>query len=175
METVSEALPNNSLITTVSTTQNVTPEFRCVSGSSKARVGRIIGPLGNDITFLTSDPFLVTQGSAFDPGTLLVRTLQQLDLNDTGIYTYRTPDEKANMIDFNFGIYLHDYAGKSITILLHKFSITSIQTLQSVLIWNMSLLRTSTHSPVSRMAPHPPKSCGRETERGYTKTTHTTS
>ena len=175
VETVSEALPNNSLITTVSSTQHLTPNIRCLSGSSKARVGRIIGPLGNDITFLTSDPFLIARGTSADPGTMFMRTQLQLDLNNTGIYTYRTPDENADTIDFNFGIYLHDYAGKSITILLHKFSITSAQTLPSVLTWTMSLLRASTHSPVSHMAPHPPKSCGREMERGYTRTTPTSS
>ena len=118
METLSEALPNNSLITTVSASQNVTPNIRCLSGSSKPGVGRIIGPLGNDITRLTSDPFLIARGTSADPGTVFMRTLQQLDLNDTGIYTYRTPDENADMVDFNFGIYLHDYAGKSQYLLL---------------------------------------------------------
>ena len=118
VETVSEALPNNSLIMTVSSTQHVVPDLRCLSGSSKPGVGRIIGPAGNNITF---DPFLVTQGRSVDPGTLLVRTLQQLDLNNTGIYTYRTPDENANTIDFNFGIYLYDYAGKNLDFSLLKY------------------------------------------------------
>ena len=105
----SGALPNNSLITTIPP-RNITPSFRCLSGSSAPSVGKLIGPLGNDITLNPSDPFFVSRGGSYDPGTMLVRGLQPLQWEDTGIYTYRTPDENGNIVDFHFGIYYPDYS-----------------------------------------------------------------
>ena len=106
-------LPNNSLISL--SRLDIIPSFRCLSGSSAPSVGKLIGPLGNDITLNPSDPFFVSRGGSYDPGTMLVRGLQPLQWEDTGIYTYRTPDENGNIVDFHFGIYLSDYSGSYIT------------------------------------------------------------
>ena len=102
MESSDTVLPNNSLI---SSTELKMSSFRCLSGSSQSHVGRLIGPLGNDITFSTSDPFLISQGGTHDPGTLYVRSLREFKTTDSGIYTYRTPDENENIVDVNVGLY----------------------------------------------------------------------
>ena len=102
---VNRVLANNSLITT----NRIVPTFRCLSGSSVSSVGNLIGPLGNDITLSPSDPFLVSRGSSYDPGTLLVRSVRPLQMS--GIYTYRTPDEDGEIVDFHFGLYLSNSSG----------------------------------------------------------------
>ena len=81
------------------------PFFRCLSGSSSPNVGNLIGPHGTDITFATSDPFLVIRGGSNDPGTLLVRKIRRLVSEDSGIYTYRSPDENGDIVEFHFGVY----------------------------------------------------------------------
>ena len=101
---------NNSLITTTSWWK--IPSFRCVSGSLRSRIGRLIDPLGKDITF-TMDPFIITRGGLHDPGTLYVRSLRELEPANSGIYTYRTPDENGNIVDINFGLYLYNNLSKS--------------------------------------------------------------
>ena len=83
----------------------VVPFFRCLSGSSTPNVGSLIGPHGTDITFATSDPFLVIRGGSNDPGTLLVRMIRRLVSEDSGIYTYRSPDENGDIVEFHFGVY----------------------------------------------------------------------
>ncbi len=42
---------------------------------------------------------------AHDPGTLYVRSLRSLKPEENGIYTYQTPNEAGNIIDFNVGLY----------------------------------------------------------------------
>ena len=110
MQSSGAVLPNNSLITTQTPSDTIS-NFRCLSGSSSRSVGNVIGPLGNDITFSHTDPFLVSRGSSYDPGTLLVRNIRPLQWADTGIYTYRTPDENGNIIDFHYGLYFSSYSG----------------------------------------------------------------
>ncbi len=44
-------------------------------------------------------------GRSFDPGTMYVRGFRSLRDTETGIYTYRTPDEKGKMVDINIGVY----------------------------------------------------------------------
>ena len=102
-------LPNNSLITTLS--NNLIPRFRCLSGSSQSNVGMLIGPLGTDITQITTDPFIIIHGQRNDPGTMVVFGSKPLETADAGIYTYRTPDENGKTIDFHFGIYTSLLAG----------------------------------------------------------------
>ena len=104
-------LPNNSVITTSS--NNLIPRFHCLSGSLRANVGNLIGPLGTDITLKDSDPFTVRRGNRADPGTLIVNGAMALESTDVGIYTYRTPNENASTAveDFHFGIYTLQYAG----------------------------------------------------------------
>ena len=109
----SKVLSNNSLITTISPSLHFIPSFHCLSGSSQSRVGNLIGPLGTVITFSTSDPFHVTRGGSHDPGSLSVFSVRQIGSNDTGIYTYLTPDEKGEMLQFHFGIYLLNNTGNS--------------------------------------------------------------
>ena len=104
VESTDTVLPNNGLISTTKLHKNM-PSFRCLSGSSQSRVGRLIDPLGNDITFSTSDPFFISQGGTHDPGTLYIRSLREFEPADNGIYTYRTPDENGNIVDFNVGLY----------------------------------------------------------------------
>ena len=100
-------LPNNSLITTSS--NNVIPQFQCLSGSLRTSVGKLIGPLGTDITFKNSDPFNVRRRGA---GTLLVfSSSNAMETDDNGIYTFRTPDENGDTVDFHFGMYTLQYAG----------------------------------------------------------------
>ena len=97
-------LPNNSLITTSS--NNLIPRFHCLSGSLRSNVGKLIGPLGIDITFKNSDPFTVRRGRGTDLGTLLVfSSSNAMETDDNGIYTYHTPDENGDTVDFHFGIY----------------------------------------------------------------------
>ena len=97
-------LPNNSLITTSS--HNLIPRFHCLSGSLRSNVGNLIGPLGTDITLMSSDPFNVRHGRGTDPGTLLVfSSSNAMETDDNGIYTYHTPDENGDTVDFHFGIY----------------------------------------------------------------------
>ena len=95
-------LSKNSII---DITTLVVPFFRCLSGSSSPNVGSLIGPHGTDITFATSDPFLVIRGGSNDPGTLLVRKIRHLVSKDSGIYTYRSPDENGDILEFHFGVY----------------------------------------------------------------------
>ena len=97
-------LSNNSLIAAPANGKIST--FRCLSGSSMPSTGILIGPQGNDITLSPSDPFLVSRGSSYDPGTLLVRSVRPLQREYTGIYTYRTPDENGDIVDFHFGVYM---------------------------------------------------------------------
>ena len=111
MESADEVLPNNSLITT--TSRNSLPIIRCLSGSSQSHVGRLIGPLGNDITFSTIDPFFIILGRATDPGTMYIRSQREFEPADSGIYTYRTPDENGNIVDINVGLYPHDNSSKT--------------------------------------------------------------
>ena len=95
-----KVLPNNSVIT------NLIPRFHCLSGSPRKNVGQLIGPLGTDITFKKSDPFTVRRGRRSDPGTLLVfSSSNAMETDDNGIYTYHTPDENGDTVDFHFGIY----------------------------------------------------------------------
>ena len=173
----SRVLSNNSLITTIYPVLHFIPNFHCLSGSAQPNVGNLIGPLGTDITLSTSDPIDVIHGGSHDPGSMTVQNVRSLWPNDTGIYTYHTPDQNGEMVDFHFGIYYTSSSGMILIFII--IAITCILSLfqlpHFVLTWTMSLLRASTHSPVSHMAPHPPKSCGREMERGYTRTTPTTS
>lgn len=107
MPTGDKVLANNSLISAL--TRNTTPSFRCLSGSSKSNVGNLIGPGGTDITYSTSDPFFVSRGGTYDPGTLLVRSARALKSKDSGIYTYRTPDENGKIVEFYFGVYFSSH------------------------------------------------------------------
>ncbi len=102
VETGDQVLANNSVITNIN--QKV-PHFRCLSGSNTSSVGSLIGPLGRDITRSYSDPFRIIRGASHDPGTLYVLSLRSLKLAESGIYTYRTPNEAGNIIDFNVGLY----------------------------------------------------------------------
>ena len=101
-----QVLSNNSVI--ITNPSNYIPEFRCLSGSTTPNVGNLVDPLGNDITDSFSDSLFITRGGLYDPGSLHVRMIPQRPLQkaDAGVYTYRTPDESGNMVDFNFGIYL---------------------------------------------------------------------
>ena len=106
----SRILPQNGLITTLA--RNTIPVFRCLSGSSTPNVGNLIDPNGTDITHSSSDPFIISRGGSYDPGTLLVRSVRPLGSEDSGIYTYRTPDENGEVIEFHFGLYVASSAGK---------------------------------------------------------------
>ena len=119
-----QVLPNNSLMTTNS--RFVIPNFRCLSGSSIFNTGNLIGPLGNDLTHSHSDPFLVIRGGSHHPGSLYVRSVRPLKPDDVGIYTYRTPDENGNIVDFKFGLYRASESGIASYIILNsvlKFTI----------------------------------------------------
>ena len=98
---ISEVLPNNSLIVASGFPTRV-PYFRGVSGSNRLSVGQLIGSLGNDITHSSSDPFGITLENSYDPGSMYVRCFKALDQGEIGIYTYRTPGEVGNAV--NFGI-----------------------------------------------------------------------
>ena len=100
-----EAISNNSMIVEVGTSLPRLPHFRGLSASTSPHVGQLIDPYGNDITTSTSDPFIVTLGSSFEPGTMRVRSFRSLIRSEEGIYTYRTPDSTGNNIDVNFGLY----------------------------------------------------------------------
>ncbi len=117
-------LPNNSLITTQG--QNRVHRFQCLSGSARANVGRLISPLGDDITFSRSDPFSVRQGGSQDPGTLRVRIVRQPRREETGIYTYRTPDENGNIVEFYFGIYQTIQSGIVSAVVSNSYSIPTV-------------------------------------------------
>ena len=104
VESTDTVLSNNSLISTSELHQNM-PSFHCLSGSSQPHVGHLIDPLGNDITFSTSDPFFISRGGQHDPGTLYIRSLREFEPTDSGIYIYRTPDENENFVDVNVGLY----------------------------------------------------------------------
>ena len=104
VESTDTVLSNNSLISNAKFNKNI-PSFRCLSGSSQPRVGRLIDPLKNDVTFSTSDPFFISRGGQHDPGTLYVRSLREFEPTDSGVYTYRTPDENGYIVDFNVGLY----------------------------------------------------------------------
>ena len=106
----SRVLSNNSLITTLSVLKFI-PSFHCLSGSAQPNVGNLIGPLGNDITLSTTGPLTVARGGLSDPGTLSVHSASPLGLHDIGIYTYRTPDENGDVIDFHFGLYYSSNSG----------------------------------------------------------------
>ena len=99
-----EVLPNNSLII-VSGLLHRIPSFRALSGSNRSNVGQLINPLSNDITRSRLDPFIVSLGNSYDPGSMYVRCLKDIAREDIGIYTYHTPDEEGNIINVNFGIY----------------------------------------------------------------------
>ena len=101
---VNAALPNNSIIMATHGSLRV-PYFRGLSGSNKSHVGQLIGPQGNDVTSSNLDPFIVSLGRNYEPGTIYVRGYRSLLEGEVGIYTYRTPDEMGNTIDVNFGIY----------------------------------------------------------------------
>ena len=94
-------LPQNGLITTATRPPNI----RCLSGSSRSNVGSIISPQDRDITFLFTDPFLVSRGGSRDPGTISIRAVRLLGEEDYGVYTYRTPDESNKIVEVHFGIY----------------------------------------------------------------------
>ena len=125
-------LSKNSLITTVG--RNFVPLFRCLSGSSTPNIGNLIGPHGADITFSTSDPFFIRRGGSYDPGTLRIQSVRALEPEDSGIYTYRTPDENGDIVEFHFGIYLSTNISNKINTVkpfkyegqLHWRSLTSI-------------------------------------------------
>ena len=87
------------------------PSFHCLSGSAQPNVGNLIGPLGNDVTLSTTGPLNVVHGGLSDPGTLSVHSVRPLGLDDIGIYTYRTPDENGDVIDFHFGLYYSSNSG----------------------------------------------------------------
>ena len=74
-------------------------------------MGNLIGPLGNDVTLSTTGPLNVVHGGLSDPGTLSVHSVRPLGLDDIGIYTYRTPDENGDVIDFHFGLYYSSNSG----------------------------------------------------------------
>lgn len=97
-------LPNISVITTDHSGR--IPRFRCFSGSSTPNVGKLIDPRGKDITNSPSDPFIVQQGSSFEPGSLVVSSVKPLNSTDVGIYTCHIPDENGVLVDVNFGLYL---------------------------------------------------------------------
>ncbi len=100
-----EGLPNNSLIVESGGYYARIPQFRGLSASNRSSVGQLIDPQGRDITSSNTDPFIVTLGSSFEPGTMRVRCYRSLQRNEVGIYTYRTPDENGRTIDVNFGLY----------------------------------------------------------------------
>ena len=104
------ALPNNGLI--VAGADNRISEFRCLSGSSSPEVGQLLGPAGEDMTFIDSDNFLVRRGGIYDPGLVHVRRIVPLSDEEQGVYTCRIPDEKGVAVDVNVGLYFVDSAGK---------------------------------------------------------------
>ena len=106
-----ESLPNNGLIMASSISGRI-PSLRALSGSNRSNVGQLIDPLGNDITHSYYGPFLVLLGGSDDPGTMYVICLRELQQQDFGIYTYRTPDEASDLIDVNFGIYSSSSSSK---------------------------------------------------------------
>ena len=100
-----EAISNNSMIVEVGTSLSRLPHFRGLSASTSPHVGQLIDPYGNDITTSTSDPFIVSLGSSFEPGMMRVRSFRSLRRNEEGIYTYLTPDNTGNKVDVYFGLY----------------------------------------------------------------------
>ena len=175
MQPGDRVLPNNSLITT--SLNELVPQFNCLSGSLRANVGKLIGPLGTEITRKPNDPFTVIHGSRTDPGTLLVfSSSNAMETNDNGIYTYHTPDENGDTVDFHFGIYSSLYTG-IVFILLYIEQLyiicVSTQFLHNATALSTPSWTTSTLSPVSPTTPHPPMSSGRGMGRGSISTTHT--
>ncbi len=119
-----KALPNNSLITTL--VRDRVPSFRCLSGSARVNVGHLIGPRGRDITLSTSDPFFARWGGSYNPGTLSVRSVRSLRREESGIYTYRTPDERGNFIEFYFGLYHSNQSGEFLLKLVNYIDYTAL-------------------------------------------------
>ncbi len=108
----SKVLPNNSLIVESGGYYARIPQFRGLSASNRSNVGQLIDPQGRDITSSYTDPFIVTLGSSFEPGTMRVRCYRSLQRNEVGIYTYRTPEENGRIIDVNFGLYTSNSSRK---------------------------------------------------------------
>ena len=84
-------------------------------------MGNLIGPLGRDTTLSDTDPFLITRGGPGDPGTLNIQSVRPLESNDTGIYTYHTPDQNGKIVDFHFGLYYSSNSGKLWVVASHDF------------------------------------------------------
>ena len=106
-----KALMNNSLIKADSYQR--LGEFSCLSGSKQGGVGHFIGRDGKDITYKYSDPFHVSIGGIQNPGFIQVSSANTLYATYQGIYTCRIPDETANLVDINVGLYRYEFNSKS--------------------------------------------------------------
>ena len=99
------ALANNSVVQTNSIGNIDT--IQCISGSSVANVGQVLGPSGQDIANSNLDPFEVTIGGANNPGhvemSLAAGRLVSSDW--IGVYTCTLPDESGATQTMFFGIY----------------------------------------------------------------------
>ncbi len=114
------------------------------------------------------------RGTSHDPGTLYVRSLRRLKPEESGIYTYRTPNEAGNIIDFNVGLYS---TNKTSTIFVSNCLYDSFtqshlhyfQVFLSAVIWLVhSLILFHLSSPVLPLSLHLLKSSGRRMVIGLT-------
>ena len=117
------AIPNNSLVIARTSSQSL--QFYCVSNSTTNGVGRIIGKSGSDITWASSDAFVI---SHYNPGGLQIVSpysyqyrrsyyryetrYERVSSQYQGIYTCKIPDARGSLLDINFGIYMHSFNSK---------------------------------------------------------------
>ena len=108
-----QSLPNDGLIIAHAYSKRIS-EFRCLSGTTRHNVGQLIGTNGLDIVGNSTDPFLVTRGSAYSPGMIHVRNTLTFEEGYDGIYTCKLPDENGAISSVNVGLYRTGVKGKSI-------------------------------------------------------------
>ena len=90
-------------------------QLLCLSGSKEANVGLWIAPDGTDITTTSDDPFNVTIGGSYNPGSVNIQTPStnpSLSSADEGVYTCSIPDESRNVNYLHIGIYLSGFTSK---------------------------------------------------------------
>ena len=77
-------------------------------------IGQWIAPDGQDLTAITTDPFEVTIGSSYSPGSLQVTTPVEnpsLTTAHEGVYSCVIPDDSGETRYLHIGIYLHGFSG----------------------------------------------------------------
>lgn len=105
-----EALPENAVISAGSL--QYIPDFMCLSGTNMSNVGQLIGVDGLDITHRAGDNLHIQLGNATSPGMVKVFH-SRMSSAQQGVYTCRLPDETGDTADFNIGLYMESFNGKS--------------------------------------------------------------